>query len=99
MPPEEIGHQWQGTLTKMTPDFKVSSNAKSTWKPLSCLNDNYTTLFLANGISVHCPPQIMPEQEFVLAVDWLVNPHLLHRGTRHFDPSGFTTFTLEVFDI
>lgn len=98
-PPEAISRQWKGTLTKMTPDFKVSSVTKSTWKPLSDLNNNYLTLHLTNGISLHCPPQIMPNKEFVLAMDWLINPNLLHRGIRHFDRNGFTAFTLEVFDI
>lgn len=97
-PPEAIGH-WKGKITRMTPDFKILPVAESIWKPLSDLNNNYLTLFLTNGISLHCPPQIMPEKEFVLAVDWLVHPNLLHRGIRHFDRTGFTTFTLEVFEI
>lgn len=99
LPPEAISHQWKGTLTRITPDFKVSSISESTWKPLSDLNNDYLTLFLTYGISLHCPPQITPGKEFVLAVDWLVNPNLLHRGIRHFDSTGFTAFALEVFNI
>ena len=98
-PPEEISHQWQGTITRMTPDFKVSPVAESTWKPLSDLNNDYLTLHLTNGISLHCPPHLTPDEKFILAVDWLINPNLLHRGIRHFDRDGFTAFTLEVFDI
>ena len=98
-PPEAISHQWKGMSTGITPDFKVSFVAESTWKPLSDLNNNYLTLFLTYGISLHCPPQITPGKEFVLVVDWLVNPNLLYRGIRHFDRTGFTAFTLEVFKI
>lgn len=96
---ETISHQWKGSSIRMIPDFKVSSAVESTWQPLSDINNDYLTLRLTNGLSLHCPSQVTPEKEFVLAVDWLVNPNLLHRGIRHFNRTGFTAFTLEVFSI
>ena len=95
--PEEFGQNWQGTITKITPNWIVSSSESTTWQPLTALNPDYRTLYLTNGLALHCPPQVQPEQEFILAVDWLVNSTLLHRGIRHFDHNGFKAFTLEVF--
>lgn len=88
---------WQGTVTKMTPDCIVSSALPTTWKQLEDLGEDYLTLHLNDGISISIPRQIETGREFFLATEWLVNSNLLRRGIRHFSASGFTELTIEVF--
>jgi hypothetical protein len=81
----------------MTPDWIVSSAVPTSWNRLEDLGENYLTIRHPDGVSVSCPRQLESGKGFVLAVDWQVNNVLLQRGIRHFDTSGFTGFTLEVF--
>ncbi|MDZ8107340.1 MAG: DUF3598 family protein [Nostoc sp. DedQUE12a] len=88
---------WQGTITKMKPDWIVSPAAPTSWIKLEDLNKNYLSLHLKDSISISIPRYIKSETEFFLAVEWLVKPTLLLRGIRHFNISGFTSFNLEIF--
>lgn len=94
-----LSGNWRGTLKRMTPDWIVSPPVATSWNRLENLRKNYLTLHFPDGISVSCPPQLESGKEFFTAVDWLVNPGLLYRGIRHYDTSGFTSVTLEVFSI
>ena len=97
IPPANQFSGWQGIGIKMTPDCIVLSPAPSSWVQLENLNQNYLSLHLKDGLSISIPQDIKSETKFFLAVEWLVNPNLLFRGIRHFDVSGFTSFTLEKF--
>ncbi|NDJ26089.1 DUF3598 family protein [Nostoc sp. B(2019)] len=93
----EFSSKCQGTIKKMTPDWIVSPIVANSWMQLERLAEDYLTLHLADNISVNIPRQIESGKEFCLTTQWLVKPTLMYRGTRHFDASGFTRFTLEVF--
>lgn len=93
----QLNSNWEGTIKTMTPDLIVSPAVKSSWQPIENLADNYCTLNTQEGVSVSCPWSIEVGKEFFVVVDWLINPGLLQRGIRHYDLSGFTHFTLEVF--
>jgi len=95
----ELSRNWQGTLKRMTPDLIVSPPVATSWKRLEDLSEDYLTLHFPDGISASCPRQIENEKKFFMALDWLVNPTLLQRGIRHYDQSGFTSLTLEVFTL
>ncbi len=96
-PANKHAGNWQESLQTMTPNWMVSAEVELPWKILDDLAEEYLTLHFAEGISLSCPQLIKPEQEFFLAVDWLISPTLLQRGIRHFDKSGFTHFTLQTF--
>ncbi|NEO37311.1 MAG: DUF3598 family protein [Moorea sp. SIOASIH] len=98
-PPHQISSDWQGTLQTITPDWQISPPLVTSWQPLDDLPKDYLRLHFTNSISISCPAQVESGKEFFVAVDWLVNQTLWQRGTRHYDRSGFTSFTLEVFRI
>jgi len=83
----------------MTPELTLSSAVATAWNRLEDLGKDYLTLHPPDGVSVSCPQQLSSRKDFVLAVDWQVNDALLQRGSRHFDTSAFTRFTLEVFTL
>ncbi|NES87088.1 MAG: DUF3598 family protein [Moorea sp. SIO2B7] len=94
---KKMRDNWQGNLKKITPDWIVSQQEESLWKPLGELNKDYITLELNECISVSCPQIIEKRKAFFIAVDWQVNPILLQRGIGYYDSSHFTHFTLESF--
>ncbi len=98
-PTIELKDQWQGTFKIMTPDLIISSEAATIWNRLEDLREDYLKLDFPNGISVSLPRFIESKMEFFLTVDWLTKPTLLQRGTRYFDLSGFTTFSLQTFSL
>ncbi|MEA5623915.1 DUF3598 family protein [Nostoc sp. UHCC 0251] len=98
LPPANQLSGWQGIITKMTPECIVSPTVSTSWIQLEDLNKNHLTLNLKDGVAISIPKYIESETEFFLVTEWLVNPTLLLRGIRHFDISGFTSFTLEVFN-
>ncbi|NEO91665.1 MAG: DUF3598 family protein [Moorea sp. SIO3G5] len=98
-PAHQISSDWQGTVQTITPDWQISTPVVTSWQPLDDLPEDYLRLHFPNGISISCPAQVESGKEFFVAVDWLVNQTLWQRGTRHYDQSGFTSFTLEVFRI
>ena len=93
----ELSCKWIGTLTKIMPDWIVPPAVASSWKQLKELGEDYLAQLYPDGVSVSSPRHLESGHEFVFAVDWLVNPTLLYRGTRHFNASGFTSFTLQTF--
>ncbi len=93
----QIHNNWQGMLKKMTSDLIVSGSVPTSWKPLENLHQNYLTLDFQEGISICCPPKIVPNEAFLIAVDWQINDTLRQRGIGYYDAFGFTHFTLEVF--
>ncbi len=93
----QIHNDWQGTLTKMTPDLIVSEPVTTSWKPLEDLNQDYLTLHFPEGISICCPQKIKPNEAFLIAVDWQISDTLMQRGIGYYDVSGFAYFTMEVF--
>ena len=97
---KELSGSWEGTGKTMTPsDWIVSSSIATSFNKLENFRDDYQILHLLNGISIACPHKIETGKEFVLMVDWLVNPDLLQRGIRKYDASGFRSLTLETFNI
>ncbi|NEO15355.1 MULTISPECIES: DUF3598 family protein [unclassified Moorena] len=98
-PAHQISSDWQGTVQTITPDWQISAPIVTSWQPLDDLPEDYLRLHFTNGISISCPAQVESGKAFFVAVDWLVNQTLLQRGTRHYDQSGFTSFTVEVFRI
>ncbi|NEO81868.1 DUF3598 family protein [Moorena sp. SIO4G3] len=98
-PAHQISSDWQGTVQTITPDWQISAPVVTSWQPLDDLPKDYLRLHFTNGISISCPAQVESGKEFFVAVDWLVNQTVLQRGTRHYDQSGFTSFTVEVFRI
>jgi hypothetical protein len=88
---------WRGTVTKITPNWIISNAVETSWMRLEELSIDYLTFHLNSNVSISIPKHIESNKEFFLATEWLVNPSLLLRGIRHFDTSGFTNFTLEVF--
>jgi len=98
-PANELSGNWQGRLQTMAPNWMISSEVESPWKMLDHLAEEYLTLHFTEGISLSCPQLLKPENEFFLAVDWLISPARLQRGIRHFDKFGFTNFTLQTFSM
>lgn len=94
---DELNHSWEGTRKIMTSDWIVSPPATTSWQKLENIAPDYLTLNTNVGVSLSCPGIIEKGKDFFIAVDWLINPTLLQRGTRYFDASGFTKFTLEEF--
>jgi Domain of unknown function (DUF3598) len=94
---DELNHSWQGTLKTMTSDWIVSPPVTTSSQKLENINPDYLTLHTNVGVSISCPQAIEKGKEFFVAVDWLISPNLLQRGSRYFDASGFTKFTLEEF--
>ncbi|MEQ8969869.1 MAG: DUF3598 family protein [Coleofasciculus sp. C1-SOL-03] len=88
---------WIGCQKTITPDWIVSAAIATSWKPIEQLIEDYLTLHLPNNVSISYPESIESGQEFLFVVDWLASPTVLHRGICHYDASGFTRFTLEVF--
>lgn len=97
-PVNGISGNWQGTLKTITPDLIVSPPVATSWKRLEDLGENYLTLYFPDGISLSCPRQLEREKKFFMAIDWRVNSTLLQRGIRNYKSSGFTGFTLELFN-
>lgn len=95
-PPVELTGNWQGTSKTMTTDWIVSSPIAISWNPQENENSDYLKLNFSDGISINCPRQVESGKEFFVAVNWLVNPTLLHRGIRNYNTEGFTSFTLEI---
>lgn len=95
----ELWGESSGTIKKMTLDLMVSPPRATSWKRLEDLAENYVTLHCREGVSLSCPRQIESGKPFFGAVDWLVNPLELQRGRRHYDNSGLSSFTLEVFTL
>lgn len=89
----------QGTLIKMTPDWIVYPETATSWMQLKDLSENYFTLHLNDGVAVSFPQSVESGRMFFLAMDWLSSDTLLQRAIRHYDPSGFTSLTLEVFTL
>lgn len=87
---------WQGQAQSITPDYIVSPSVAIEWKQLKELDTNNLTWHLNDGISVNFPQQIESGKDFVLATDWQVNSHILHRGIRFYDKSVFTHFSLQI---
>ncbi|MFB2895416.1 DUF3598 family protein [Aerosakkonemataceae cyanobacterium BLCC-F50] len=96
-PVNGLSGNWQGTLKTMTSDLIVSPLVATSWNRLEDLGEDYLTLHFPDGISLSCPQQLERGKKFFMAVDWLVNSTLLQRGIRHYELSGFTGFTLELF--
>lgn len=94
---DKLNNSWQGTLKIMTSDWIVSPPVTTSWQNLKNLAPDYFNLHTNAGISVSCPRTVERGKEFFVAVDWLINSTLLQRCIRHFDVSGFTKVTLEVF--
>lgn len=88
---------WQGTLIKITPDWIVYPETATSWMQLKDLSENHLTLHLNDGVSVSFPQSVESGKKFFLAMDWLSSHTLLQRAIRHYNPSGFTSLTLEVF--
>nr|WP_262984672.1 DUF3598 family protein [Nostoc sp. PA-18-2419] len=88
---------WQGILTKMTPDWIVHPKTATSWIQLHELSENNLTLHLNDGVSASFPQYVENGDTFFLAMDWLSSHTLLQRAIRHYNPSGFTSLTLEVF--
>ncbi|MEA5575074.1 DUF3598 family protein [Anabaena sp. UHCC 0451] len=99
LPPQEISGNLQGTAKTITSDLQISSPIATSWQPLENLAKDYQILHLSNTVSISCPQIIVGGEEFFYVVDWLVRPSLLLRGIRKYDASGFTSFTLETFDL
>jgi hypothetical protein len=94
---KELCVNWIGHQKTITPDWIVSAPVATSWKPIEQLIEDYLTLHLPNNVSISYPESIESGQEFLFVVDWLASPTVLHRGICHYDASGFTRFTLEVF--
>lgn len=92
----QINENWRGTLKTMTPNFVVSYPVTTNLKKLEELGTDYLVFNFGEGISISLPPKIESGKEFLIAVDWLVNPNTLQRGIRNYNTPGFTSFTLEV---
>ncbi|WGV25299.1 DUF3598 family protein [Halotia branconii] len=88
---------WQGTLIKMTPDWTVYPETTTSWIQLHELSENNLILNLNDGVSVSFPQSVESGRMFFLTMDWLSNDTLLQRAIRHYDPSDFTSLTLEIF--
>ncbi|NES86055.1 MAG: DUF3598 family protein [Moorea sp. SIO2B7] len=98
LPPiNELDNNWQGTIENINSEFIISSPVTTSWKAIEDLNSDNLTFHLNNGIAINCPRKIGNGKDFVVVVDWLVNPNLLQRGIRYYDTSGFKSFSLEVF--
>lgn len=95
-PAMQLGETWQGTIKTMTLDGIVSSPVTTTLKRLEELATDYLCFNFGEGISLSLPPQVESGKEFLIAVDWLVNPNKLQRGIRNYTRSGLTSFTLEI---
>jgi hypothetical protein len=88
---------WSGQGKSILPNLTTTEPVATTWTRLEDLSKDYLTLNFQDGISLSCPHQVENGKEFCVVVDWLVHPTLLYRGIRHFDTSGFSCFTLDVF--
>lgn len=89
--------EWQGTRFATTPELIKLPSEVTSWRRIEDLGNDYFTLHHSDKLSVSCPQELKIEKEFILIVDWQVNPTLLQRGTRCFDTSGFKSFNLENF--
>jgi len=94
---KELGGNWIGCQKTITPDWIVSAAVATSWKPIEQLIEDNLILHLPNNVLISYPQSIEPGQEFLCAVDWLASPTVLQRGICHYDASGFTHFTLDVF--
>ncbi len=96
---KEVTGNWQGISKTMTPDLQISSPVATSWKRLEDLAEDYRQLYFSGGIAISCPPKVTSGQEFICVVDWLVNSTLLQRGIYKYNTSGFTSFTLQIFNL
>ncbi|MBV8882617.1 MAG: DUF3598 family protein [Chroococcidiopsidaceae cyanobacterium CP_BM_RX_35] len=94
----EFSDNWQGQLKIMFPNLRTSGTEKIAYKPLKDLDKNNLIFHFSDGISVSCP-QVIAAENVSFTVDWLVNPTLLQRGSRHFEASKFKFFSLETFNL
>jgi hypothetical protein len=90
---------WQGTLIKMTPDWIVYPETATSWIQLKDLSENYQNFYLNDGVAVSFPQSVESGRMFFLAMDWQSSHTNKQRAIRHYNPSGFTSLTLEVFNL
>ncbi|MGQ4649384.1 DUF3598 family protein [Lyngbya aestuarii] len=93
----QLNRDWRGVLKKMTTDFVVSQPVSSLWQPLEDLQKAHLVFNLNDNTSISCPQYVRSDEDFFIAVDWLSNSALLHRGIGYYNTSGFNSFSLEVF--
>ncbi len=93
----DTNNELRGLLTRITPDWIVSPTIETSWIRLEDLDARHLTFNLNDNISVSFPQHVESGKEFFLAMDWLCSETLLKRGTRHYNSSGFSSLTLEIF--
>ena len=88
---------WKGTtLSTITPDLITATSSACQWQPLHQLAPPNLIVCFSNGVTVSLPETAAYERESLIITDWLVNPHLLKRGIRHYNQEGqFSHFDRE----
>jgi Domain of unknown function (DUF3598) len=89
---------WQGFGKIMTPNWMVSSLEETSWDKIKNFSEDYQQLSFPDGVVVTCPQKLESGKDFIAAVDWLINPHILHRCTRVYGVSGLQGVSLEIFN-